>query len=804
MKNLLKKIQLSVAFTLLSVGLLHAQQGDFGWRIGVGTNHWGYYGDLSTNNFKGELKKHIKSYQLNTDVLKTSYSVFVERRISAGTSLLLTYNRGSIYGNDRSNTSNEFFARSLNFKTDIKDIGAALEFRADNDKLLSEWAFIAPYFFVGGGITTFQTYADLKDERNNFYNYLDPNTAPRQDGIYETELTELKTEGQAYGSLLNNANLFNANIFNKKAVPNVNLGLGLRFNLFRRFSLNVQTDVKYAFSDYLDDVHKEKFIDPPTIITPERLKAIKPNASYTGKRGNGDGLKDFYVITSASLRYNFGRRKETFAPPIFYASPLEQVSTENIKLVPNTVNVGTGTVVIYDTVRVNSNGYQTELNNQELGKAQARIDSLKKVELNNQLLTIELEESKSEYLRLQSELNAVKNTNDQNALIYQKATLEKLNTLQQNINDLSISAAANKTNAKDSTTQKIDQKYVDELATLRKEIETLKNSGNQNVQKKEQANLQTEIEQQKAIANVGISNEDLARSTASNEAYFKQIQTDLNTLSAQVAALTGLVANTTKTAPAYPSYQPQQPIYIPQTANNTPAFDNSANAAALEGLKTQLTYLTQRIAALEKQPQTSNTTTPVVIQQPASNSKDNEALMQLVQQLSNQLNTINSRISNLENRQPTVITQPAEPKIITIEKPVVVTQTVPTPVQPTTTIVSKEYISEIDRLGNVSIYFDVNSLVITPTEQTKINKIVDILRRYPEAKLTINGYADNTGNAEYNRKLSENRATTVRDRIVQSYGVIPAQVVINGLGIAAGSAKGNNPADRRVDIQWVR
>lgn len=106
-------------------------------------------------------------------------------------------------------------------------------------------------------------------------------------------------------------------------------------------------------------------------------------------------------------------------------------------------------------------------------------------------------------------------------------------------------------------------------------------------------------------------------------------------------------------------------------------------------------------------------------------------------------------------------------------------------------------------MGSVSIFFDTNSSVIKPSEIVKLEQIVNVLRQYPEASLTVNGFADAQGNSEYNLKLSEKRAVAVRDRFIQGYGIAQNRIIYNGLG-AAISGGAANATDRRVDLNWVK
>ena len=297
-----------------------------GWSMGVGAGYMNYYGDL-TPSLEDAVKDH---YKIKSDNRDLSYAVFLERRLSPGTSLMFNYNWGSISANDLIDGDSLSMIRSLNFKTEISDISASYMFRANNGRLLKSTSIIAPYFYVGIGVTNFTVFGDLKNAEGNNYSYpLDSLTT--QDGDYETELSALNIEKDY-----------------KQRILNIPFGVGVKLKTGRNWSLNLQTDVKYMFTDYLDDVSDNGFRNDYENDFQEY--AASPNPNYDGTvRGKTDGIEnDMYAFTSLSLRYNFGRKGQpkvgkigktlrgkrgrkggSFVPPIFPPSPPTSISNTN-------------------------------------------------------------------------------------------------------------------------------------------------------------------------------------------------------------------------------------------------------------------------------------------------------------------------------------------------------------------------------------------------------------------------------------------------------------------------------------------
>lgn len=70
------------------------------------------------------------------------------------------------------------------------------------------------------------------------------------------------------------------------------------------------------------------------------------------------------------------------------------------------------------------------------------------------------------------------------------------------------------------------------------------------------------------------------------------------------------------------------------------------------------------------------------------------------------------------------------------------------------------------------IFFLRNKTDIRPEEVAKVQDIADYLKKYPEAKVDIVGYADvQTGNAKINARLAQQRADVVVKTLIEEYGI---------------------------------
>lgn len=81
------------------------------------------------------------------------------------------------------------------------------------------------------------------------------------------------------------------------------------------------------------------------------------------------------------------------------------------------------------------------------------------------------------------------------------------------------------------------------------------------------------------------------------------------------------------------------------------------------------------------------------------------------------------------------------------------------------------------------IFFTINKSTLTSREKVNIRYIADEIKLNTYKTYTIKGYADNaTGSEEYNRRLSQQRAKTVYNVLVNDYGVNESQLKIEAKG----------------------
>ena len=109
-------------------------------------------------------------------------------------------------------------------------------------------------------------------------------------------------------------------------------------------------------------------------------------------------------------------------------------------------------------------------------------------------------------------------------------------------------------------------------------------------------------------------------------------------------------------------------------------------------------------------------------------------------------------------------------------------------------------------LGSNSIRFDFDKSDIKPQYREILSRIAGVLMSVEGYSISVYGYTDDIGTADYNLKLSERRAQAVRDYLVES-GVDPKIITSKGYGKSDPRAPGDSAAahatNRRVEIGIV-
>ncbi len=118
--------------------------------------------------------------------------------------------------------------------------------------------------------------------------------------------------------------------------------------------------------------------------------------------------------------------------------------------------------------------------------------------------------------------------------------------------------------------------------------------------------------------------------------------------------------------------------------------------------------------------------------------------------------------------------------------------------------------AKIERVGegikitfNSGILFETAKSNLQPTAQANVQQLSKILNKYPDTNILIEGHTDSDGSAEYNQKLSEERASSV-SIFLKAQNVQGSRITTVGYGetqpIATNATPEGKQQNRRVEI----
>ncbi len=123
------------------------------------------------------------------------------------------------------------------------------------------------------------------------------------------------------------------------------------------------------------------------------------------------------------------------------------------------------------------------------------------------------------------------------------------------------------------------------------------------------------------------------------------------------------------------------------------------------------------------------------------------------------------------------------------------------------TVDAAKMAQDINATGRVALYglyFDTDKAELKAESTPSLAEIGKLMAAQPNLKIYIVGHTDNVGVFDYNMALSQRRAKSVVDKLIQSYGISPDRLKPAGAGMIAPVASNDDEAgrskNRRVEI----
>ncbi len=106
-----------------------------------------------------------------------------------------------------------------------------------------------------------------------------------------------------------------------------------------------------------------------------------------------------------------------------------------------------------------------------------------------------------------------------------------------------------------------------------------------------------------------------------------------------------------------------------------------------------------------------------------------------------------------------------------------------------------------------NILFNSGKATLKPQSFEALDKFAELLRKNPSVSIEVSGHTDNTGSASLNKKLSKDRALTVKNYLVNK-GIEDERITYAGYGFEQPIATNDTPEgreqNRRVEIKVIK
>ena len=109
------------------------------------------------------------------------------------------------------------------------------------------------------------------------------------------------------------------------------------------------------------------------------------------------------------------------------------------------------------------------------------------------------------------------------------------------------------------------------------------------------------------------------------------------------------------------------------------------------------------------------------------------------------------------------------------------------------------------RINNV--FFDTDKSDLKPESRVELDRLAELIKSYPKARVEIAGYTDNVAGDAYNQQLSQRRAQAVVDYLI-SAGIERTRLVPKGNGeknpVASNDTDEGRSLNRRVEFRFLK
>ena len=103
----------------------------------------------------------------------------------------------------------------------------------------------------------------------------------------------------------------------------------------------------------------------------------------------------------------------------------------------------------------------------------------------------------------------------------------------------------------------------------------------------------------------------------------------------------------------------------------------------------------------------------------------------------------------------------------------------------------------------LNVLFDSDKAVVKKKYHNDIKRVADFMKEFPDTTAEIGGHTDSTASNAHNQKLSEERANSVRQYIIDKFGIDGSRLTAKGYGedrpIDSNNTEDGKQKNRRVE-----
>lgn len=123
----------------------------------------------------------------------------------------------------------------------------------------------------------------------------------------------------------------------------------------------------------------------------------------------------------------------------------------------------------------------------------------------------------------------------------------------------------------------------------------------------------------------------------------------------------------------------------------------------------------------------------------------------------------------------------------------------PPSVEPPTVVEVRRAFLETGLFRALEVNFETESAALLPRAERSLTAVGEVLARYPAVRVEVAGHTDATGSDAFNQRLSEQRAQSVRQYLMDAFSIAPDRLVARGYGEARPIASNNTPSGRALN-----